>query len=266
MSTDRVIDRLRAANPAPTILMTDDELFARIVALPGDARLHPSTPRRRRRRLGLLAASAVLIGAGTAGAITVRALTHASPKALFEADPQGQYSRLPGQLTRGTGQTVIPQTVRLATTFTVPGVGRFEYWIALSRPKGWLCLAIRQPDGTWADLGKNSLFGGPVPGCGATGWQDAHGFDYYPTTIAAPGRRVWRIAYGYVPITGHPVQVRDRISGATAPVGDGRYFAIVIPYCQGRGCDRPAPFAYFQLQTLDAAGRVLITDERDAGM
>ncbi len=105
-----------------------------------------------------------------------------------------------------------------------------------------------------------------MPGCGGLGWQDAHGFDYYPTTIAAPGHRVWRIAYGYVPTTGHPVQVRDRISGVTAPIGDGRYFAIVIPYCRGRGCNRPAPFAWFQLQTLDAAGRVLVTDARDPGM
>lgn len=179
----------------------------------------------------MLAASAVLVGAGTAGAITVRALTDASPKALFEANPQGQYSRLPGQLTRGTGQTVIPQSVRLATTFTVSGVGKFEYWIAISRPKGWLCDAIRQPDGTWADLGKNSLLGGPVPGCGAMGWQDAHGLDYYPSYVPAPRHRLWRLVYGYAPTAGHPVEIRDKVSGVTAPIGDGRYFAIVIPYC-----------------------------------
>lgn len=156
--------------------------------------------------------------------------------------------------------------MRRATTFTVPKVGRFEYWIALSRPKGWLCIAIRQPDGSWADLGSNALFGGPVPGCGNLGWQDAHGFAYYPTTVDAPHHRVWRLVYGYVPTTGHPATVRDRISGTKAPVGDGRYFAIVIPYCQGRSCNRPAPFAWFQLQTLDASGRVLVTDQRDPGM
>jgi hypothetical protein len=62
------------------------------------------------------------------------------------------------------------------------------------------------------------------------------------------------------------VQVRDLISGVTVPIGDGRYFAIVIPLCRGRGCNRPQPFAWFQLQTLDASGRVLVTDARDAGM
>jgi hypothetical protein len=261
------IDRVRAANPVPALAITDDELFARIVASPGDPRLCRPTSRRRHRWLGLLAAAAVLIGAGgAAGAIKLGALIDASPKALFEADPQGQYPGLPGQITRGSGQTVIPSTVRQATTFTVPGVGNFEYWIALSRPKGWLCGAIRQPDGTWADLGKNSLLGGPVPGCGAMDWQDAHGFDYYPSYVDGPHHRIWRLVYGYAPTTGHPVEVRDRISGASARIGDGRYFAIVIPYCQGRGCDRSAPFVWFQLQTLDASGRVLVTDERDAGM
>jgi hypothetical protein len=266
MSTDRLLDRVRAANPTPAATITNDELFTRIVAQRGDTRLTRTTRPRRRRWFGLLAVSAVLIGAGgAAGAITLGALSHASPKKLFEANPAGQFSRRPGG-TGGTGQSAIPKTVHLATTFTVPGVGTFQYWIALSRPKGWLCTAIRQPDGTWADIGAGSLFGGPVPGCGGLGGQDARGFDYYPTTVTAPHRRVWRLAYGYAPTTGHPVTVRDRISGATARIGDGRYFAIVIPYCQGRGCDRPAPFAWFQLQTLDAAGRVLITDQRDPGM
>jgi hypothetical protein len=161
---------------------------------------------------------------------------------------------------------VNPRTIRRATTFTVPGVGRFEYWIALSQ-KGWLCNAIRQPDGSWAALtGDKFGLGGPVPGCGGWSWRDAHGFAYYPATIPAPGHRVWRLVYGYAPTAGHPVQVRDRISAVTVPIGDGRYFAIVIPYCQGRGCNRPAPFAWFQLQTLGASGRVLVTDARDAGM
>ena len=68
MSVDRVIDRIRAANPAPAVTVTDEELFARIVAGPGDARLGvtaSSVPRRRRLRMGtrglaLVAAAAVL--------------------------------------------------------------------------------------------------------------------------------------------------------------------------------------------------------------
>lgn len=267
MTFDRLLDRVRAANPVPVATITNDELFARIVASPGDARLGASRPRRRRRigarGLALVAAAVVLGGAGG----TVQLLSHDSPKALFKADPQGQFSRRPGH-TGGTGQTVIPQTVHRATTFTVPQVGRFEFWIARSRPSGWLCTALRQPDGTWADLvgADKYQISGPVPGCGTLGLQDAHGFAYYPTYVPAPQHRLWRLVYGYAPTTGHPTQVRDRISGVTAPIGDGRYFAIVIPYCQGRSCNRPAPFAWFQLQTLDASGNVLVTDARDPGM
>ena len=267
MSTDRLIDRLRAADPAPATTITDDELFARIVATPGDARLAAGRRRRRigTRGLALIAAAVVLSAAGgTVGAVQL--LTHDSPSALFKADPAGPFSRRPGH-TGGTGQTVIPSTVHRAVTFTVPAVGRFQLWVAISRPSGWLCTALRQPDGSWADLEDDKYqIGGPIPGCGGLGWQDAHGFAYYPTYVPAPGHRLWRLVYGYAPTTGHPVAVRDRISSVTAPVGDKRYFAIVIPYCQGRSCNRPAPFAWFQLQTLDAAGRVLVTDQKDAGM
>ncbi len=271
MSTDRLLDRVRAANPAPTTTITDNDLFARITAGPGDPRL--AAPIRRRRRLGtrglaLLAGAVALCGAGGAVGAVQLVSSHASPKVLFKADPADQSSRRPGH-TGGTGQTVIPKTVHLAATFTVPKVGRFEYWIALSRPSGWLCTAIRQPDRTWADLGTphdKYQIGGPMPGCGTLPWNDDHGFTYDSTYVPAPSHRLWRLVYGYVPTTGHPVAVRDRISGVTVPVGDGRYFAIVIPYCQGRSCNRPAPFAWFQLQTLDASGRVLVTDARDAGM
>ncbi|HSC04310.1 MAG TPA: hypothetical protein VLC49_13345 [Solirubrobacteraceae bacterium] len=40
----------------------------------------------------------------------------------------------------------------------------------------------------------------------------------------------------------------------------------MIPYCQGGGCNRPTPFAWFQIQTLDAAGRALVADQKDPGM
>jgi hypothetical protein len=273
MSTDRLLDRIRAADPAPGAETFDHGLFAQIVAGPSDPRLTaPASAAWRRRRIGtrglaLIAATMVLTAGGAFGAVQL-VLSHATPKALFEADPQGQYSRFPGK-TGGTGQHVIPQTVHRATSFTVSGVGRFEYWIARSRPSGWLCTALRQPDGTWADLGTphdKYQISGPVPGCGTLPWNDAHGFSYYNTSIQAPGRTTWRIVYGYAPRTGHPVRIRDKVSGVTAPIGDGRYFAIVLPYCQGRSCNRPAPFAYFQLQTLDAAGGVLVTDALDPGM
>ncbi|HUA04851.1 MAG TPA: hypothetical protein VMB27_13180 [Solirubrobacteraceae bacterium] len=268
MSTDRVIDRVRAANPAPTTPIADDELFARIVAGPGDPRLCPSKPRRRRvRRVGLIVAALVFSATGGAVADQLGAFSHASPKALFEANPAGQYSRRPGRTT-GTGQTVIPRTVHRATTFTIPGVGRFEWWIGISKPSGWLCGAIRQPDGTWADLGTGDKYqlGGPMPGCGTLPWHDAEGFAYNQTSVQSPNGRMWRIAYGYAPATGGPVMIRDEVSGATAPIGERRYFAIVMPLCSGQACANPAGFRGYRLVTLDAAGRVLATDQYDPGM
>jgi len=265
MSTDQLLDRIRAADPAPVETISDHGLFEQIVAGPGDPRLvrHRRARRRlrvRARRLTLLGAAIVLTAAGgTAGAIQLGVFDHASPEALFKDNPAGTF---PGS----RHLTVNPQTVHRATTFTVPGVGRFEYWIALSQ-KGSLCDAIRQPDGSWAALTNDKFqISGPVPGCNGWWGRDPHGFAYYPTYVQGPHHRTWRLVYGYAPTTGHPVQVRDRISGLTAPIGDGRYFAIVIPYCQGRSCNRPAPFAWFQLQTLDASGRVLVTDARDPGM
>ena len=103
-----------------------------------------------------------------------------------------------------------------------------------------------------------------MPGCGNLPWHDSRGFAYDQTSVPSPNG-VWRIAYGYVPTLGHPVAVRDRVSGATARLGDGRYFAIVTALCKGHGCYTPAPPGY-QLQTLDAAGGVLITDQFDPGM
>ncbi len=91
-------------------------------------------------------------------------------------------------------------------------------------------------------------------------------------SVRSPDERTWRVAYGYVPPTGHAVTVRDRVSGATARVEGGRSFAIVMPLCTGLRCgvlngSAPEPrLPGYQLQTLDAAGRVVSTDRFDPGM
>jgi hypothetical protein len=266
--TDRLIDRIRLANPVPATNITDHELFARIVAAPCDPRCAAAQRRRRVRVLPrslALVAAALLCAAGTVGAVELGVFSHASPKALFTANPA---DRFPG----ASKQTVIPHTVHQVTTFSVPGTGRFAWWIALSR-KGWLCSAIRQPDGTWAALGPDRYnVGGAVPGCGKFPWHDTRGFAYEQISVGSRATGVWRVAYGYAPQTGHPATIRDRISGATARIAEGRYFAIVMPLCRGRKCDVPKntpPGPYFkgyQLETLDRSGTLLIRDRFDPGM
>jgi len=278
MTPDRVLDRIRAANPAPSATITNDELFARIIASPGDPRLSASESRKRssRRRWSRIGsrqlaffAATLTLGAGGAvaavklGVINLDAFSHASPHALFKANPAGFFPGSPRQ-------AAIPQTVHRATTATVPGVGRFEYWIALSK-KGWLCEAIRLPDGTWADLPTEKIpFSGPAPGCGGVPWHDVEGFSYLQADVPSPDGQMWRMAYGYAPTRGNPVKVRDTISGATAPIGDGRYFAIVMPLCKRRACDVPhgstSNLPGYQLETLNAAGRVVSKDQFDPGM
>jgi hypothetical protein len=279
MSADRVLDRLRAANPASTAVITNDELFARITASPGDPRLVASEPRglprRRSWRTGghpflLLAAMATLAACGAVGAIkfggNLGAFSHDSPIALFKANPAALFPNT-------SHQVVIPRTVHRVATATVPGVGKFEYWIALST-KGWLCEAIRLPDRTWAATsdGHDKLDpGGAAPACGGVPWP-LDGYSYMQLSIPAPHGRWWRIEYGFGPTQGKPVKVRDTFSGATAPIADGRYFAIVLPLCHGRvgehedKCQSRPVFHYFRLETLSASGSVLSKAQRDPGM
>ena len=71
--------------------------------------------------LGLI--TAVVFGA-TGGAFGLGGFPHASPKALFDANPAGPFPWRPG---KGViVPDVIPQTVRLATTFTFRGWAGFS--------------------------------------------------------------------------------------------------------------------------------------------
>jgi hypothetical protein len=274
MSTDRTLDRVRAANPAPAVAIDNHELFARIVASPGDPRLREARLKRRRFALrrhpvALFGACLALVTCGTAGAAKLGLIpdfgvfARDTPAQLFKANPSGL---------GGLGshhQVVNLRTVHRVASATVPGLGTYKYWIALSK-KGWLCSAIRLPDDTWADTSMTpSKFqiSGPVPGCGWS-WP-YHGYAYYPSSVRSPDGRGWRLIWGYGPSVGHPVAVRDKFSGVTAPIGDGRYFMIVLPLCGERGVQRCSDYNLnpptFQLQTLDASGRVLSDGARDRG-
>jgi hypothetical protein len=73
MTSDTTFDRLREANPfRPATVGAVDDLFARITAEPGDARLAARKPRRRRRRRTVgVALAFVVIALGSSAFATV---------------------------------------------------------------------------------------------------------------------------------------------------------------------------------------------------
>lgn len=284
MTADHLFDRLRAANPAATVRSSDDGLLAAILSTPGDPRLfgaRPQTAARRRRWLriggGQLAFIAGLMMIGTAGAtvglINIGVFSHASPRKLFGADLQGV---LGGAQWR---QTVISGSVHRAETLTVPGVGKYQYWIARSIQKGD-CQAIRLPDGAWGAMNNDRYgFGGPVPGClpwpcrGAMsnclmGPGLVGGFFYNIGVLVLPRPYKWRIVYGITASRGRAVEVRDASTGVTTRVFEGHYFAMVLPIkrYEGPTTANSGYYPFIRLQALDASGRVIAQAPPDRGM
>jgi hypothetical protein len=152
-----------------------------------------------------------------------------SPAALFENNPQSTGAS-PAAL---WDQTVLPATVRAIETFTIPGLGSVQYWVANTKQQG-ICTGLRLPGGSWAGLQGNGQVGGAMPGCRPTREQLSggslllDGFDYQESDVVAANGQVWAIQYGVVSRPG-ATRVRDTTSGTTVPVIDGKYFAIALP-------------------------------------
>ena len=261
-----------------SVALSDDALRASIVATPGDPRL---SARRVRRRPwlkvggGQLAVLAGLVLIGTAGA-TVGVLdpgvfSHASPRALFGEDPQSTMG--------GWRQDVIAGSVHRVETLTVPGVGKYQYWIARSIQHGD-CQAIRLPDGVWAATNDDKYgFSGPVPGCTpwpckgamsncAMGPGLIGGFFYSSGVLSLPRPDQWRIVYGITASHGRAVRVRDASTGRTTPVLEGHYFAILLPirrYLPPTAANS-GYYPFIHLEALDAHGHVLAAGWLDRGM
>jgi hypothetical protein len=89
-----------------------------------------------------------------------------------------------------------------------------------------------------------------------------NGFDVEQAGVNAPGpgRDIWRVAYGVVDGARTPVRVVDRRTGRSAPVADGRFFALAI--------HDPDPTRFIEnrlrLVALDAHGRVVAGKPRAA--
>jgi hypothetical protein len=153
-----------------------------------------------------------------------------TPVQLFENNPEVA-GATPAALWH---QTAIASTVRRIKTFTVPGVGAIQYWVANTDQQG-ICTALRLPDGEWAGLQHDGRVAGSMPGCRPTREQLSRrgallldGFDYEQTTATGSTGQSWTIQYGAVSVPS-ATQVRETVNGVTTPVIDGRYFAIALP-------------------------------------
>lgn len=287
MSSESVMARLRAANPVPAVAIDDPELWMQITSSAGDPRLSPLRLRpdrarrwwhRARAHRGALLASGVLVAAcGTAGVAGVTGIVNFSlfarskPLPLFQADLG---------FAPNPHAHVMPGSVRMVETVSVPTVGPVEYWVART-VSGWQCSAFKLPDGQWAGttLAASNRYGfsGPVPSCHGP-WITWEGPDFrYEQIWLGPisyrrGRvvsgRSFGVVYGTVRASRTPVIVRDLVSGATAPVVSHGYFVLIIP--ARLELDRNMPLGappgaprdangyyipYVHLEALDAAGR-----------
>jgi len=289
---DDVLDRLRQENPVPG-RMEDLPLEAVLVRIGDDSPRplapHPRSgsrgPRRASRALPLVASLAVVVAVvavvmtvrshyrSTSASTTTRTRTTAVPprpvapprlkpaavaRENVRDTPLELFQRDPGAIVTTAGpqspETVIPSTVRELGTFTVPGVGRMQYWVADTRQHG-ICGALRLPDDDWAGFDNAGLHGGQFPACYPTRRQVGagaliiDGFDFLQTTVPSDNGQRWYILYGAVSATETPVRVLDTVSKRNASLVRDSYFAIALhPVGNDYGDD-------VHLEAFDAAGQ-----------
>lgn len=273
-NSNDVLEQLRRANPVAAEPINDRELWARIVASPGDERLacppgagRRPRHRRRRPRATVLALAGVLVVSGGA------AFGAGFNPFSFSPSQLPSSSQLPydsAQTLFRAGVVAVASSVTDLGTVTVPGVGQLQYWGARTA-RGGYCEAFKLPDGTWAgtdsaidgaDAGRGTPisphydFGGLEPGCNIFGPEvNGGGFywdeDQFGPIVANNTTQVQEtlVIYGYVDTPGQPVTVRDATTGLSSPVFDGHWFALVVP--------PTLPTFNLRLETLDAAGTVI---------
>jgi hypothetical protein len=281
ISETAVMERLRAANPASAAALEAPELWLEIVRSPGDPRLEAAPARARRprgwgqrgrvRRAAVVACGVLVAACGTAALAKVTGvidpfafLSHDKPLVLFRAAPGYDPRRQPA---------VVPSSVRLVETVSVPGVGRVEYWTART-VTGWACAAFKLPNGEWAGTtlrGSDRYgFGGPVPSCHGP-WITWEGPDFHYDAIwLGANHTPYGLLYGTVRTADTAAEVRDLPSGAATRVVGGGDFVLIIP--ARMLLDRNSPggvlpgeprnarhyrIPYVDLEALDARGRVL---------
>jgi hypothetical protein len=219
-----------------------DALRARITAaprpLPRPVRRVPS------RRLVAVCGIAVVAVGGTAvaGRLLTAHEVFSSPGAAGQGDSDHPVEAVPG-------------SERIVARVAVPAVGTVEIWAAKGAPKG-TCLGARLPNGRWAGVDDASSSGTP-PQCFTQrddpmfqGTLVATGIDALEADLDRP--QLQRVVYGVIDDDVPPTAVRivDRVTGTTAQVVEGRFFAYLDPRGDPQRDDH-------QLVAYDAAGRIV---------
>lgn len=221
-------------------------------------------PRRGRRRVAALASAGVLvICAGVAVAAVVNPwslLSSDSPTSLFRSNPAYWNQQNPPN----SNTAVIASSVTDLGTINVPGVGAFQYWGAQTKNGEW-CEAFKAPDGAWAGTpvtgsGKSDPsynFSGDVPGCATySNVPQGGGFHFSMNEIGpiVPGNNpatvndLSAVIYGTIDNPGQSTTVVDSTTGASTPILDGHYFALILP--------RPS-LSTVQLKAVDGPGNII---------
>jgi len=218
-----VITLLRRSDPAAGAPAVADPagIRARVTDEPrGPRRARSRVPSKRRFIVVFALAVLALGGTAVADRLLTASEVFSSPGAAGQGDSNAPVHPVAG-------------SERVVQTVAVAGVGRVELWAATGSSATGACLGLRFPDGTWG--AGNERSGGNGPQC-FTERDDAMfagvliptGIDALETDIDAPFNR---IVYGIIdsdrPATA--VRIVDRVTGATATVVDGRYFAYVDP-------------------------------------
>jgi hypothetical protein len=185
----------------------------------------------------LLAATVAVAAAATAAVLITNPFQAAiqrnqydSPLVLFERNPDV----IGATPVSEWKQTVISSTVRDLGSFRLPGVGTIQYWAAQTRQHG-ICGGLRLANGNWVGLqGSGDQGGGKLPGCYPTRSQVGggaliiSGFDYIDAGIVGAQGQRWDLVYGKVDAGLTPSHVTDTISGRSASLLRGDYFAIAV--------------------------------------
>jgi hypothetical protein len=228
-------------------------------------------PLRRLLRRGPLIPVALVVTAGVAAAAT-GLLTSPSPQkfarhnvsdsalTLFRKSTPYQGGTMVGKTLVPYKETVIPSSVRMITNRTVPGIGAVQFWVGDTKQHGY-CTALRFPGGSWAGLKNPQEGGDSIPGCQPTrrqvGWGALilSGFDIRDEPALTHSGSEVNLIYGQIVAPGHPTTVRDRYTGATGPVIDGKYFMIIDHGTAAASGDT-------DLVAINASGKVVTNEQQ----